>query len=115
MEGLLPPGEGRLQLYLYVHHRWGIADSTLRRHDVHITEKRSRIADVAYVSSPVVKTCVCSVGWGGSCVAQCYFAFVLPLSSSTEVASARPQGDVAELCFTDASSLSLWLCSEVIG
>lgn len=49
MEGLLPPGEGRLQLYLYVHHRWGIADSTLRRHDVHITEKRSRIADVAYV------------------------------------------------------------------
>lgn len=40
-------------------------------------------------------------------MAQCYFAFVLPLSSSTEVASARPQGDVAELCLTDASSLSL--------
>lgn len=40
-------------------------------------------------------------------MAQCYFAFVLPLSSSTELASARPQGDVAELCFTDASSLSL--------
>lgn len=42
-------------------------------------------------------------------MAQCYFAFVLPLSSSTEVASARPQGDVAELCFTDASSLSVTL------
>lgn len=33
----------------------------------------------------------------------------LPLCSSTEVASARPQGDVAELCFTDASSLSVTL------
>lgn len=42
-------------------------------------------------------------------MAQCYFAFVLPLSSSTEVASARPQGDVTELCFTDASSLSVTL------